>query len=92
MFNKLRILRFDTSDLHPNPTRKTIASASWRSSSSSQLFILFAIVGATMSLDDAWNLADALNGFMAIPNLIAVLTLSPVIIKLVREYFSENKL
>ena len=56
------------------------------------VFILFAIVGATMSLDDAWNLADALNGFMAIPNLIAVLTLSPVIIKLVREYFSQNRL
>ena len=45
-----------------------------------------------ISLSDAWNLADALNGFMAIPNLIAILTLSPVIIKLVREYFSQNKL
>ncbi len=56
------------------------------------VFILFAIVGATMSLSDAWNLADALNGFMAIPNLIAILTLSPVIIKLVREYFSQDKL
>ena len=50
------------------------------------------VVGATMSLSDAWNLADALNGFMAIPNLIAILTLSPVIIKLVREYFKEGKL
>ena len=55
------------------------------------IFILFAIVGATMSLSDAWNLADALNGFMAIPNLIAILALSPVIIKLVREHFDENK-
>ena len=55
------------------------------------IFILFAIVGATMSLSDAWNLADALNGFMAIPNLIAILTLSPVIIRLVRDYFKENK-
>ena len=55
------------------------------------VFILFAIVGATMSLSDAWNLADALNGFMAIPNLIAILTLSPVIIKLVREYFQSGR-
>ena len=55
------------------------------------VFVLFAIIGATMSLSDAWNLADALNGFMAIPNLIAILTLSPVIIKLVRDYFKENK-
>ena len=56
------------------------------------IFILFAIVGATMSLSDAWNLADALNGFMAIPNLIAILILSPVIMKLVREHFDTKKL
>ena len=55
------------------------------------VFIIFAIIGATMSLSDAWNRADALNGFMAIPNLIAILTLSPVIIKLVREYFHEKE-
>jgi len=55
------------------------------------VFILFAIVGATLSLNDAWNLADALNGFMAIPNLIAILTLSPVVVKLVREHFEEQK-
>ncbi|MBQ6372263.1 MAG: sodium:alanine symporter family protein [Oscillospiraceae bacterium] len=54
------------------------------------VFILFAIVGATMSLSDAWNLADALNGFMAIPNLIAILALSPVIIKMVREHFQDK--
>ena len=55
------------------------------------VFILFAIVGATMSLTDAWNLADALNGFMAIPNLIAILALSPVIVKMVREFFQEKR-
>ena len=54
------------------------------------VFILFAIVGATMTLNDAWNLADALNGFMAIPNLIAILALSPVIIKLVRDHFKDK--
>ena len=55
------------------------------------VFVLFAIVGATMSLADAWNLADALNGFMAIPNLIAVLTLSPEVIRLTKEYFQGQK-
>ena len=55
------------------------------------VFVLFAIVGATMSLSDAWNLADALNGFMAIPNLIAVLALSPVIVKLVKEHFQAEQ-
>jgi len=54
------------------------------------VFVLFAIVGATLSLNDAWNLADALNGFMAIPNLIAVLSLSPIVIKLTRDYFADK--
>jgi AGCS family alanine or glycine:cation symporter len=43
-----------------------------------------------MSLADAWNLADALNGFMAIPNLIALLALSGVTIKLTRDHFAEH--
>ena len=54
------------------------------------LFIVFVIIGATMSLADAWNLADALNGFMAIPNLIALLALSGVTIKLTRDHFAEH--
>lgn len=53
------------------------------------LFCLFMIVGATMKLDLAWAIADTLNGLMAIPNLIALLMLSPVVVKLVREYFSD---
>ena len=54
------------------------------------LFICFIIIGATMSLADAWNLADALNGFMAIPNLIALLALSGVTIKLTKEHLDAN--
>ena len=54
------------------------------------LFICFIIIGATMSLADAWNLADALNGFMAIPNLIALLALSGVTIKLTKEHLEAN--
>lgn len=53
------------------------------------LFCLFMVVGATMKLDLAWAIADTLNGLMAIPNLVALLLLSPVVIKLVREYFSD---
>ena len=54
------------------------------------LFIVFVIIGATMSLADAWNLADALNGFMAIPNLIALLALSGVTVKLTKEHLAAN--
>lgn len=55
------------------------------------VFCLFVIVGATMSLADAWNLASVLNALMAVPNLIAVLGLSGIVIKLTREYFAGNK-
>lgn len=44
------------------------------------VFVLFIFVGATASLDVVWALADALNGLMAIPNLIGLLGLSGVII------------
>lgn len=43
-------------------------------------FVLFIFVGATVSLDLIWDLADALNGLMAIPNLIGLLGLSGVIV------------
>jgi AGCS family alanine or glycine:cation symporter len=43
-------------------------------------------VGATVSLDLVWNLSDAFNGLMAIPNLIALVALSPVIFSLLKAY------
>ncbi|WP_432360868.1 alanine/glycine:cation symporter family protein [Sporosarcina sp. UB5] len=43
-------------------------------------FVSFIIVGALVSLDVVWALADVLNGLMAIPNLIGLLGLSGVII------------
>jgi AGCS family alanine or glycine:cation symporter len=55
------------------------------------LFLPVIIMGATMDLTLAWNISDTLNGLMAIPNLIALLALCPVVFKLTREYFS-NKL
>ncbi len=56
------------------------------------VFILAVVVGASLELDLVWSIADTLNGFMAIPNLIAVLGLSGVIIKLTREYFAKEPL
>lgn len=55
------------------------------------LFVIFVVIGATMKLELAWGIADTLNGLMAIPNLIALLALSPVVIKLTRDYFREQK-
>ncbi len=55
------------------------------------IFIVVIVIGATLSLNDVWNIADALNAFMAIPNLIALLLLSPVVIKLTKEFFGGLK-
>ncbi|HIP81835.1 MAG TPA: sodium:alanine symporter family protein [Leucothrix mucor] len=38
-----------------------------------------------------WNIADTLNGLMAIPNLIGLVLLSPMVFKVTREYFDKQK-
>ena len=43
------------------------------------VFSLVVYVGATQTLDLVWNLSDIANALMAIPNLISLLVLSPVI-------------
>ena len=53
------------------------------------LFIIFVVIGATLKLDLVWNIADTLNGFMAIPNLIALLGLSGVVIRLTKAHFAK---
>jgi len=45
--------------------------------------------GAMLSLDFVWLLADVLNAMMAIPNLIALLVLSPLVFKLTKDYFNK---
>ena len=47
-------------------------------------------VGAVGNLGIIWLIADTLNALMAIPNLIALLLLSPVIFRLTREYWNEQ--
>lgn len=53
------------------------------------LWVLAVYVGATCELSDVWAVADILNGLMAIPNLIGLLLLSPVVFKLSKRYFEE---
>ena len=38
-------------------------------------------LGGYLTLDVVWKIADIVNGLMALPNLIALLVLSPIIIK-----------
>jgi len=55
------------------------------------IWVLAVPVGATVSLDFIWLLADALNAMMAIPNLIALLILSPAIFAMTRNYWAKDK-
>ncbi|KAA6181840.1 sodium:alanine symporter family protein [Thiohalocapsa marina] len=57
-----------------------------------RLFWVIAIpVGAMVHLDFVWLVADTLNAMMALPNLIALLLLSPVVFKLTRQFFAEKE-
>ena len=53
------------------------------------VFILMCVVGATGSGTLMWDIADTLNGLMAIPNLIALLLLSGVVIAETNKYFKK---
>ncbi|MCP4701265.1 MAG: sodium:alanine symporter family protein [Gammaproteobacteria bacterium] len=55
------------------------------------LWVLTIPFGAMVPLGLVWAVASILNAFMAIPNLIALLLLSPVIISLTREYFAKSE-
>lgn len=47
-------------------------------------------VGAITELELVWLIADTLNGFMMLPNLIALLLLSPIVIRLTRQYLTSS--
>ena len=53
------------------------------------LYILVAVIAPIVELDLVWTIADILNALMAIPNLIAVLLLSPVIVAETRKYINN---
>ena len=53
-------------------------------------YALVAIAGATMDLGLVWGISDTFNGFMSVPNLIAVFLLAPVMLKLVREHLNDE--
>ncbi|MFG3452982.1 MULTISPECIES: alanine/glycine:cation symporter family protein [Pseudomonadaceae] len=55
------------------------------------IWVLAVPFGAIAQLDFAWLLADTLNGLMAIPNLISLILLSPVVVKLTKEYFARTQ-
>ena len=51
------------------------------------LYSFVSILGATLDLGLLWDIADTFNGLMSIPNLIALLLLSGMVVKLTKEHF-----
>ena len=56
------------------------------------LWTLFVLVGAVTQLEFVWLVSDTLNAFMAVPNVVSLVLLSPVIVKLTQEYWAGQAL
>lgn len=54
------------------------------------LWVVVVPLGAMAQLDFIWLLADTLNALMALPNLIALVLLAPVVFKLTQDYFKNE--
>ena len=55
------------------------------------VFVIMVALCGYLTLDVVWKIADIVNGLMALPNLIALLVLSPIIIKETKSYFERHK-
>lgn len=55
------------------------------------LYILAIFIGPFMTVSAVWTIADIFNGLMAIPNLIALVALSGVVVAETKKYFDKNK-
>lgn len=54
------------------------------------IFLIFLVIGAVGGLDFVWDLADTMNGLMAVPNLIALLALAGVMVKEKNRYMNSR--
>ena len=52
-------------------------------------WLIFIMIGAVTSLELVWNLADTVNGFVAIPSIIGLFILSNKVVKCQKEYFKK---
>ena len=50
------------------------------------VWVLLVFLGSIASLGFVWNLSDAFNGLMILPNLVALVALSGVVFKMLRDY------
>ena len=55
------------------------------------LFVLMILLGGFVGLEAVWIIADIVNALMALPNLIALLALSPIVISETKNYFDKHR-
>lgn len=55
------------------------------------IYIFAVFVGPYLTVEAVWNIADIFNGLMALPNIIALLVLSPLVVRETKEYFQNRK-
>ena len=55
------------------------------------MYLAFIVLGSCVKIDSVIDFCDAMNGLMALPNLIALVALSPLVVKLTKDYFSRMR-
>lgn len=55
------------------------------------VWLVFIYLGAVGSLHLVWDIADTLNGLMALPNLVSILFCIPLLLRLMREFFARAR-
>lgn len=55
------------------------------------VYLVFIVLGAVWHIGSIIDFCDAMNGLMAIPNLIALIVLSPVVAGLTKDYFRRMR-
>ena len=54
------------------------------------IFVLMITSGAMMTSSIAWDISDTFNGLMMLPNLVGVIALSPIVVKITRNYVARK--
>jgi AGCS family alanine or glycine:cation symporter len=54
------------------------------------IYVIFTYLGAVLALETVWAYGDMALGLMTVPNLIAVILLSPKLVTLSKDYFSKK--
>ncbi|MBO7686393.1 MAG: alanine:cation symporter family protein [Kiritimatiellae bacterium] len=56
------------------------------------LYVLVVFIGPYLTVSVVWGVADVFNGLMAFPNLVALVLLSPVVVRTTRDYIRRNEI